>query len=71
VKRQGLTSRSRTGTWVVESGAALVGPYDGKSGAQAFASEMRKQGVVATARPLVPEAEARKWAALHAPNRSR
>lgn len=57
-----LSGRSSTGVWMVQSGQSFIGPFDGKSPAQQFRSEMMKKGVVVTLIRLHSPADARRWA---------
>lgn len=60
-------SHNTTGQWCVDSGGVLVGPFDGKHPAAAFAARMRRQGVRCKVRLLHRPANALQWASLHAP----
>lgn len=67
------TGRSTTGDWVVEDGPFLVGPFDGRSSAEAFVRSLRRLRPD-LARPklrrVFPPVDARRWAESTSPKSS-
>lgn len=55
-----MSGYSTTGTWAVQSGPTLVGPFDGATPALAFAREMRRVGKAARPVKLWSPVEARQ-----------
>jgi len=54
-----MSARSSSGAWAVVSGGRLIGPFDGRSPATAFARMLRRQGYDARLERLWSEREAR------------